>query len=98
MFLPTESLYAEVLRRPGLAELVQREFRIMIAGPATLAALLNSLNVGFQKLAIQKRSAEIWKLLGAVKTQFNTFSKLLESVQKKLNDASSAMEKAAKRE
>lgn len=97
MFLPTESLYAEVLRQPGLAETVQREFRVMIAGPTTLAALLNSLSVGFRTLAIQKRSAEIWKLLGAVKTQFGTFSNLLENVHKKLNDASSAMDKARKR-
>jgi DNA recombination protein RmuC len=97
MFLPTESLYAEVLRQPGLAETIQREFRVMIAGPTTLAALLNSLSVGFRTLAIQKRSAEIWKLLGAVKTQFGTFSNLLENVQKKLNDASIAMDKAKKR-
>lgn len=97
LFLPTEGLYAEVLRRPGLAEVIQREYRVMVAGPTTLAALLNSLSVGFKTLAIQKRSSEIWRLLGAVKGQFGTFSTLLESVQKKLSDASSAMEKANKR-
>lgn len=97
MFLPTESLYAEILRQPGLSEHIQREFRVMIAGPTTLSALLNSLSVGFRTLAIQKRSAEIWKLLGAVKTQFSSFSTLLDNVQKKLNDASSAMSKARKR-
>lgn len=96
MFLPSEGLYAEVLRMPGLADLLQREYRVTIAGPTTLAALLNSLSVGFRTLAIQKRSSDVWKLLGTVKKQFSNFSGLLEKVQKKLDDASSEMEKASK--
>ena len=97
MFLPTEGLYAEVLRQPGLADDLQREYRVMVAGPTNLAALLNSLSVGFRTLAIQKRSSDVWKLLGAIKTQFGTFSSLLDNVQQKLNDASDVMEKASKR-
>ena len=97
MFLPTEGLYAEVLRQPGLADDLQRECRVMIAGPTNLAALLNSLSVGFRTLAIQKRSSDVWKLLGAIKTQFGTFSSLLDNVQQKLNDASNVMEKASER-
>ncbi len=97
MFLPTEGLYAEILRQPGLADDLQREYRVMVAGPTNLAALLNSLSVGFRTLAIQKRSSDVWKLLGAIKTQFGTFSGLLDNVQKKLNDASDVMEKASKK-
>ena len=84
MFLPTE-----VLRRPGLADGMQQQYRVMIAGPTTLAALLNSLQMGFRTLAIQKRSSEVWKLLGAVKKQFGQFTGILEKVQKKLDEASS---------
>lgn len=97
MFLPTEGLYAEVLRRPGLADSLQRQYRVIISGPTTLAALLNSLSVGFRTLAIQKRSSDVWKLLGAIKTQFGTFSELLDKVQDKLNKASSDMTKASNR-
>lgn len=96
MFLPTEGLYAEVLRMPGLVDQL-RQYRIVVSGPTTLSALLNSLSVGFRTLAIQKRSSEVWKLLGAIKNQFRTFSGLLDNVQKKLNTASSEMEKASKK-
>ena len=97
MFLPTEGLYAEILRRPGLAESIQRDHRVIITGPTNFAALLNSLSVGFRTLAIQKRSSEVWKLLGAVKTHFGTFSTLLEGVQKKLDEASNKMERVGKK-
>ena len=97
MFLPTEGLYAEVLRRPGLAETLQRDCRVIVAGPTTLAALLNSLQMGFRTLAIEKRSSEVWQLLGAVKTQFGQFGGLLEKVHKKLDQASSTIEDAARK-
>ncbi len=92
MFLATEGLYAEALRRPGLADFVQREHRIVIAGPTTLVALLNSLQVGFRTLAIEKRSGEVWKILGAVKAQFDTFGEILGKVQRKLQQATSDIE------
>lgn len=88
LFLPTEGLYAEALRRPGLADTLQREHRIVLAGPTTLAALLSSLQMGFRTLAIQKRSSEVWKLLGAVKTEFQRYGEVLDKVQKKLAEAS----------
>ncbi|OFW57217.1 MAG: recombinase RmuC [Actinobacteria bacterium RBG_16_64_13] len=97
MFLPTEGLYAEVLRRPGLAESLQRDCRVIVAGPTTLAALLNSLQMGFRTLAIEKRSSEVWQLLGAVKTQFGQFGGLLEKVHKKLDQASTTIEDAARK-
>lgn len=97
MFLPTEGLYAEVLRRPGLCDCLQREFRIVAAGPTTLIALLNSLQMGFRTLAIEKRSSEVWSLLGAVKTEFGKFGDLLEKTQKKLQEASDTIENAAKK-
>lgn len=87
LFLPTESLFAEILRIPGLNESLQREYRVTVAGPTTLAALLNSLQMGFRTLSIQKRSAEVWKLLGAVKTEFGKYHDLLDKVQKKLTEA-----------
>lgn len=87
LFLPTEGLYAEALRRPGLAEQLQREFKVMVAGPTTLAALLNSLQMGFRTLAIQKRSSEVWKLLSDVKRKFESFGGLLEKAEKKIEDA-----------
>ena len=77
MFLPVEGLYAEVLRRPGLCDTLQREFRIVVTGPTTLAALLNSLQMGFRTLAIEKRSSEVWELLGTVKTEFGKFGDVL---------------------
>ncbi|MHC0038288.1 DNA recombination protein RmuC [Pseudoneobacillus sp. C159] len=97
MFLPLEGLYAEVLRRPGLWDTLQREYRVIITGPTTLAALLNSLQMGFRTLAIQKRSSEVWELLGAVKTEFGKFGDILDKTQKKLQEASNTIENAARR-
>ena len=97
LFVPTEGLYSEILRRPGLADKVQLEYRVMIAGPTTLTALLNSLQMGFRTLAIQKRSGEIWKHLSVVKSQFSGFTNLLENVQKKLESASKEVDKATKK-
>lgn len=97
LFLPVEGLYAEVLRRPGLAETLQREFRVVITGPTTLAALLNSLQMGFRTLAIEKRSSEVWSLLGAVKTEFGRFGDILDKTQKKLQEASNTIENAARK-
>ena len=95
MFLPAEGLYAEVLRRPGLFETLQREFRVTITGPTTLGAFLNSLQMGFRTLAIEKRSSEVWRLLGEVKTEFSRFGDVLEKTQKKLLEASNTIETAA---
>ena len=97
MFLPTEGLYAEVLRRTGLFELLQREFKVIITGPTTLAALLNSLQMGFKTLAIEKRSSEVWTLLGAVKTEFASFGAILSKTKKKLDEASNSIDAAATR-
>ena len=97
MFLPTEGLYAEVLRRPGLLESLQTDFRVLVTGPTTLGALLNSLQMGFRILTVEKRSSEVWQLLGAVKTQFGQFGSLLEKVHKKLDQASSTIEDAARK-
>ncbi|MFH1081457.1 MAG: DNA recombination protein RmuC [Pseudomonadota bacterium] len=97
MFLPTEGLYAEVVKRASLVEMVRRDFRVIIAGPSTFAALLNSLQMGFQTLAVQKRSSEIWTLLGAVKTDFGKFGVILYNVKKKLEQASNTMDDAARR-
>jgi DNA recombination protein RmuC len=94
MFLPVEGLYAEVLRRPGLCDTLQRDYRIVITGPTTLAALLNSLQMGFRTLAIEKRSSEVWELLGAVKTQFGKFGDVLAKTKKKLQEASNTIDKA----
>jgi DNA recombination protein RmuC len=94
LFLPFESLYAEVLRTPGLFESIQRECRIIITGPTTLSALLNSLQMGFRTLAIEKRSGEVWQLLGAVKTEFGKFGDILDKTQKKLQEASNVIELA----
>ena len=87
LYLPTEGLYAEVIRRPGLFEQLQREHRVTVAGPTTLSALLNSLQMGFRTLAIAKRSSEVWKILGAVKTEFGKFGDVLDKVKKKLDEA-----------
>jgi DNA recombination protein RmuC len=92
LFLPTEGLYAEVIRRPGLTDSLQRDYRIIITDPTTLLALLNSLRMGFRTLAIQKRSSEVWQILGAVKTEFGKYGAMLEKVQKKLHEASSTIE------
>jgi DNA recombination protein RmuC len=92
MFLPTEGLYAEAIRRAGLVEQVQRDCRVIFAGPTTLAALLNSLQMGFRTLAIQKRSSEVWNLLAAVKTEFGKFGEALSAVKDKIDQASRKME------
>jgi DNA recombination protein RmuC len=92
MYLPTEGLYAEVLRRPGMVESLQREYRVAVAGPTTLAAILNSLQMGFRTLAIQKRSSEVWEVLGAVKTEFGRYAKALEKIHKKLQEASHSVD------
>jgi DNA recombination protein RmuC len=97
MFLPIEGLFAEVLRRTGLWETLQREYRVIITGPTTLAALLNSLQMGFRTLAIQKRSSDVWQLLGEVKTEFGRFGDILDKTQKKLQEASNSIEGAATR-
>jgi DNA recombination protein RmuC len=94
LFVPTEGLYAEALRRPGLVEALQREQRVMLAGPTTLLATLSSLQMGFRTLALEKRSAEVWEVLGAVKTEFNRFGVVLAQTRKKLDEAASSIEKA----
>jgi DNA recombination protein RmuC len=97
LFLPFESLYAEVLRTVGLFESLQREYKIIITGPTTLSALLSSFQMGFRTLAIEKRSSEVWQLLGAVKTEFGTFGGILDKTQKKLQEASNVIEQAGVR-
>jgi DNA recombination protein RmuC len=97
LFLPTEGLFAEVIRRTGLVEFVQRECRVVIAGPTTLWALLNSLQMGFRTLAIQKRSSEVWNLLSAVKTEWTKYGDVLDKVQKKIHEASDTIEQAQTR-
>jgi DNA recombination protein RmuC len=94
MFLPVEGLYAEVLRQPGLCDYLQRELRIVVTGPTTLAALLNSLQMGFRTLAIEKRSSEVWELLGTVKTEFGRFGDVLAKTKKKLQEASTSIDNA----
>jgi len=91
MFLPVESLYAEVLRHSGLFEILQRKYRVTVTGPTTLSALLNSLQMGFRTLAVQKRSSEVWKILEAVKTEFDKFADQLEKVDKQLHTASNSL-------
>ncbi|MBI4823179.1 MAG: DNA recombination protein RmuC [Nitrospirae bacterium] len=97
MFLPFEGLYAEVVRKTTLLETLQRDFKISVTGPSTLAAFLNSLQMGFRTLAIEKRSSEVWTLLGAVKTEFGRFGDLLEKTQKQLQTVSNTIEDAAKK-
>jgi DNA recombination protein RmuC len=97
MFLPTEGLYAEAIRRVGLAEQVQRDCRVIFAGPTTLAALLNSLQMGFRTLAIQKSSSEVWSLLASVKNEFGKFGVLLDGVKRKLDQASSQIDDVARK-
>ncbi len=94
LFLPIEGLFAEVIRRTGLTDTIQRECRVVIAGPTTLWAILSSLQMGFRTLAIQKRSGEVWNLLGAVKTEWTKYGDVLDAVQKKLTQASDTIEKA----
>ncbi|MCX7915284.1 MAG: DNA recombination protein RmuC [Verrucomicrobiae bacterium] len=97
LFLPTEGLYAEVLREPGFHDELQRNYRVLVAGPTTLSAILNSLRVGFQTLAIEKRAHEVWTVLGAVKTEFGKFGVVLEKVKGHLNKASETIDDATKR-
>jgi len=94
LFVPTEGLYAEALRRPGLVEVLQRDYKIMLAGPTTLLATLNSLQMGFRTLALEKRSAEVWEVLGAVKTEFASFGAVLAKTKKKLNEAVNTIDAA----
>ena len=94
LFLPIEGLYAEILSIPGLQDRVQREFHVMIAGPATLASLLNSLQMGFRTLAIEKKSSEVWHVLGEVKTEYGKFGTVLDTVKKKLASASNEIDNA----
>jgi DNA recombination protein RmuC len=97
MYLPTEGLFAEILRRPGLVESIQREFRVAVAGPTTLAALLNSLQMGFRTLAIEKRSGEVWTVLGEAKTEFRRYGDVLDRIRAKLLEATSVVDKASAR-
>jgi DNA recombination protein RmuC len=97
MFLPTEGLFAEVIRRPALVEQLQRDLRVMVAGPTTLAALLSSLQMGFRTLAVQRRSSEVWALLGSVRTEFGRFGHVLEGVRHRLEQATQSIDKAAQR-
>jgi DNA recombination protein RmuC len=97
IFLPTESLYAEVIRRNGLLTSLQNNFRVIITGPSTMLALLSSLSVGFRTLAIEKRTSEVWELLGAVKTEFGNFGDILEKTKKKLDEASNSIDSASRR-
>jgi len=92
MFLPIEGLYAEIIRQPEVVASLQREFKIIVTGPTTLAAMLNSLQMGFKTLAIQKRSSEVWQVLGAIKTEFGKFGGVLEKAQKKLNEANKELD------
>jgi DNA recombination protein RmuC len=97
MYVPTEGLFAEIISRPGMCEILHRDFRVMVTGPTTLATLLNCLQVGFRTLAIAKRSSEVWGLLGSVKTEFGKFGDLLEKTKKKLDEASNTIEDAARK-
>lgn len=97
MFLPTEGLYAEVLRRPGLIEEIQRKYSIMICGPTTISAFLNTLRVGFRTIAIDKQQAEVWKILGAAKQQYEMFEAVLDKAERKISEAGSVIGDAKKR-
>jgi DNA recombination protein RmuC len=97
MFLPTEGLYAEVIRRTNLVETLRRDYNVTIVGPSTFAAFVNSLQMGFRTLAIQERSSEVWKLLGAIKNQFGKFGDVLDGVKRKLEQATNTMDTAATR-
>jgi len=94
LFLPIEGLYAEVIRQPELIEILQRDFKVIIAGPSTLAALLNSLQMGFRTLAIEKRSTQVWKILIEVKSEFSKFGEILDKTQKKLQEAAKEIDQA----
>jgi DNA recombination protein RmuC len=94
LFVPTEGLFAEAVARPGLHDTLQRDYRVSIAGPTTLAAMLNSLQLGFRTLAIERRSTEVWRVLGAIKTDFGKFAEILAKTQKKLQEASNTIDEA----
>ena len=97
MFLPSEGLYAEIIHRTALVQLLQREYHIVVSGPSTFAAFLNSLQMGFRSLAIQKRSGEVWKVLGEIKTEFDKFGFTLDAVRKKLEQATNSMDDVQKK-
>jgi DNA recombination protein RmuC len=97
LFVPTEGLYAEALRRPGLFEALQREHKVVLTGPTTLLATLTSLQMGFRTLALEKRSAEVWQVLGAVKTEFGKFGEVLAKTKKKLDEAANTIDAASVR-
>jgi DNA recombination protein RmuC len=97
MFLPTESLYAEVLQRPGAIQRIQHELRVLVAGPSTLAALLNSLQMGFRTLAVEQRSEEIWRLLGSVRSEFIRFGEILDRTRQHLAKAGADLDAAGAR-
>jgi DNA anti-recombination protein RmuC len=97
MFLPMEGLYAEIFRQPGLIEDLQRTYRVVVSGPATLGAILNSLRMGFRTLAIEQRASEVWKVLAAVKTEFGQFGEVLGKVKKELDSASLTIEETGNR-
>jgi DNA recombination protein RmuC len=97
LFLSTEGLYAEAMRRPGLADSIQREHRVVLAGPSTVAALLSALQMGFRTLAIERRSSEVWETLGAVKTEFGRYADVLAKVKKKLGEAQNTIDSAETR-
>ena len=95
--MPTEGLYAEVMSRPGFAEALQRDYRVMLTGPTNFLALLNSLQMGFRTLAIEQRSSEVWKVLGAVKTEFGKFGDVLAKTKEKIDQAGRSSTKAGVR-
>ena len=97
LFLPTEGLYAEVLRRPGLAEELQHKYRVMVCGPTTITAFLNTLRMGFRTIALDKRASEVWKVLGAAKTQYDKFGDLLDKARRKIEEAGNTLEDARHR-
>ncbi len=97
LFLPVEGLYAEVLRMPGIIDTLQRDYRIVISGPTTLSAFLNSLQMGFRTLVIEKRSSEVWSVLGAVKTEFSKFGDILDKTKKKLQEATNTIDTASRK-
>jgi len=97
LFLSTEGLHAEAIRREGLADAIQQKHRVVLAGPTTLSALLNSLQMGFRTLAIQKHSSEVWELLGAVKSEFGKYADVLSKIKKKLVEAQNTVEAAETR-
>lgn len=97
LFLPVEGLYAEALRRPGLAEAIRREYNVILTGPTTITALLNSLQMGFRTLAIEKRSSEVWAVLGSLKKEFTTFGTLLDKTRKKIQEAGNTLDTASQK-